>query len=159
RAACECVQHMGTQALDVAPLLGLTLLDEIIEIREEAVVTLARVDPAGKVVLPMLGEALRDREGGVRWFAVDAIASLRAAAKPLLPQVRQALRDPDARVRLRAARALGEITGLRRDSLDALTALLGREEGTDKAWVLGELWRLTEDRSHIAGLVRLLESD
>ncbi len=157
--ACGFLGQLGVEARSFVPSLEQCLVDEEPWIRSTAAVSLGKVDPSGKVVAPMLAEAMRDRDGTVRWFVVDTLASLRAAAKPALPQFQQALRDPEVRVRVRAARAVGEITGDRQESLVALKGFLAREDGEDRAWVLGELWRLSEDRSHLVALVRLLESD
>lgn len=103
----RALARMGSAAID--PLSN-AIGEEKIEVRLDAIKTLALFGPAAKKAVPALRQAMKDDEARVRAAAAEALGLLGREAEDAVPELLAALRDKKRSVHNQAANALVLLT-------------------------------------------------
>jgi HEAT repeat protein len=142
--AAEALGDLGDPAA-VGPLAEALRRDEYSGVRWKAAEALAKIGPPA---IDALIEALDDPDDDVRWKAAIALGEI-GDPRAVAPLIR-ILADPDRFVQSRAAQALAMIG---KSAVDALTSVLGEEEGNIRWGVVLALEKIRDPRS-VGALVK-----
>jgi RNA polymerase sigma factor (sigma-70 family) len=131
------LQYIGSPAV---PALAEALSHPDVEVRQQAIVILTAIGPAGRDAAPALTRRLEDDDRRVRMAAAQALWAVTHQADKVAPAVADALASRDVSIRRTAATALVSVDPKPESVIPALVAALKDDDELTRIKVAESLW-------------------